>query len=230
MSHAAARGARKGLIALMFSLGLLAAACGGGGDDGDDGASGSANPAASAPTSAPAMSPAAVTALETRVAQAYQDERAFMPRAATDELKVTFAPETGLLTVSLRPLPTSSDNIGNSKFLGGAANDALAITSQSSLTANKVVWASFPEVKRLHVIVWTEFSLTSGSKVIEPAASTSVDRATGEKMNFDALKTSVSGDNKSFFCLADGYRFHVTIYPAISNKGCLTGISKGIVP
>lgn len=220
-------------IAVTSMVPLMLACGGGGGDEDSATASASSTPAANAsPATTPALSASAVASLEARVAQAYRDNRPYMSRTTVDELQVKFAPETGLLTIMLAPLPTSDNSIGgpNNKFLGGRVNDALAITSHSSLTASKVVWPSFPEVKRLHVVVFTDFTLTNGTKVIEAAASTSVDRATGDKMNFDALKVTVGNDNKAFFCAADAYRFHVTIYPAITDKGCLTVATKGIIP
>ncbi|MGE0688891.1 MAG: hypothetical protein AB7P33_19285 [Dehalococcoidia bacterium] len=167
--------------------------------------------------------------IENRIAQAYRDNRTFVPRASVDELKVTFDAASGLATVSVRPLPTSSNTIGgNSQFLGGPSNDTLQITAQSALVANKVVWASFPEVKRVYVTVSTEFT-AAGTKVIDVAAGIAVDRASGTKMDFEALKTSVPAQPRSYFCSADAYFFQAVVYASIADKGCLTGATKGSV-
>ena len=239
--------------AAAFLLLTFAAACGGGDDkDASSGAAPAPTSASSsgggpAPTAAPArtattaasnptrapspvtMSAAAVADLEARIDRAYRDNRTFMPRATIDDLKVTFSPATGLVSLAVRPLPTSANTIGgNSQFVGGAANDTLAITSQSSVAAGKAIWSSFPEVKRVNLAVSTEFTLTSGSKVTEVAAEITVDRATGEKMDYTALQTSVKNEPRSFFCAADAYKFHVAVWPTITDKGCLTGPSKGV--
>ncbi len=231
------------LVTIGVASGLLIA-CGGGSDDeaseptkapaATSAGGASASPASSSATRT--ASPAAVASvnaadIEARFAQTYKDSFSFVPRASVDELKVTFNASSGILTVSVRPLPTSANTIGgNSKFLGGPANDTLQITAQSALLANKVAWASFPEVKRVYTTVLTEFTLSSGAKNIENAAGISVDRATGVKMDFEALKTSVPAQPRSFFCAADAYAFHVVVYPTITDKGCLTGPLKGTLP
>jgi hypothetical protein len=203
--------------------------CGSGGDSDDE---------SSEPTKAPAATVAAspvasvnVTEVQNKLMQAYKDNRTFVPRASADELKVTFDAATGLATFSIRPLPDSGNTIGgNSKFLGGPGNDALQITAQSALVANKVTWPLVPEVKRVYVTVLTEFSTAAGTKNIDNAAGISVDRATGTKMDYDALKTSVPAQPRSFFCAADAYAFQAIVYNSIADKGCMTGVSKGRVP
>lgn len=213
---------------------MLVAACGGDNEDPTQTAAtqagtASATPAASATPPGPTPRPAA--AIEAGITKTFTDNRTFVPRATTDELKVTFDAASGLVTLSVRPLPTSKNSIGaTSGFLGGASNDALAIASQTAVLAGRTIWKDYPEVKRVSVLVWNEFQLNSGAKVIETAAGVTVERAAGEKMDFEALKTSVPSNSKQFFCLADGYRLHVVIWNGLTDKGCLSGPSKGIAP
>jgi hypothetical protein len=230
---------RASVLSLVFAAGVLAGC--GGSDDSEPSEPTTAPAATVAATSAAASatrapSPAAVSnvnvaELEGKLAQAYRDNRTFVPRASVDELKVTFDAATGIATFSIRPLPTSTNTIGgNSQFLGGPSNDALQITAQSALVANKVTWASFPEVKRVYTVVLTEFSTAAGTRNIDNAAGISVDRATGEKLDYDALKTSVPAQPRSFFCTADAYAFQAVVYNSITDKGCLTGVAKGRIP
>lgn len=214
---------------------IVVAACGGDNEDPTPTAAATqaltaaATPAASATPPGPTPRPAA--AIEAGITKTFTDNRTFVPRATTDELKVTFDAASGLVTLSVRPLPTSKNSIGaTSGFLGGGSNDALAITSQTALLAGRTIWKDYPEVKRFSVLVSNEFQLNSGAKVIETAAGVTVERATGEKMDYEALKTSVSSNAKEFFCLADGYRLHVVIWNGLADKGCLSGPSKGTAP
>ena len=183
---------------------------------------------AASPAADPTLSLSALKALGDRLTKAYTDNRTFMPRASTDELQVSFDVATGLVVISIHPSPTSKNSIGpNSGFPGGFSSDALAITAQSAVVAGKSIWKDFPEVKRINVAVATEFDIQGGSKMTETAAGITVERATGEKMDFEALKISVPSNSNQFFCMADAYRLHVVVWNGITDKGCLTAQTKG---
>ena len=67
-------------------------------------------------------------------------------------------------------------------------------------------------------------------RALDNATGISVDRATGEKLDYKALKTSVPAQPRSFFCAADAYAFQAVVYNSITDKGCLTGVAEGRIP
>jgi hypothetical protein len=154
-------------------------------------------------TPAPTATPVPLT-FEQQAGKSYKDNRDFMTRAVGDPIKVTWAADTGELTIDVFPKTLASEG------------DALTVAGASAIVASKAIWTTYPQVQVLTVSAWTDFTDASGAKTNEPAATTSIHRATGAAFVYDGLKSRALSDNKLFFCGADEYEINIAIWKGIA--------------
>lgn len=159
--------------------------------------------------------PTAALTLEQRIEKSYRDNRGFMPRASVDGLEVVMLPN-GFLRIQTKPTLASE-------------GDTLTVAGANAIVASRAVWTTYPEVSEIFVSVVGDLTNTqTGAKSEGILAATTVRRATGEKFQYDGLKSLASDDNKLFFCGADNYQIHPSVYAALKDKGCLArwGLAK----
>ncbi len=131
-----------------------------------------------------------------------------MTRATEDDIKLAFNSD-GVVTIDLHPKSVISEG------------DILTITGASAIVANRALWTTYPEVNVIVVQVWNEFTSPTGQKSDEIAAGITTTRATSVNYGYDGLKDRQTLDNKNFFCVADQYQIHPSIYVSLGDKGCL---------
>lgn len=206
------------VVAAFVVLSIIGAASGGGDEEpkaasADETVEATATKAEKAtntpkPTETPKPTATPLT-FEEKLLKSYRDNKGFMVRATDDGIALKWDEATGEVNIDLYPKTFLSDG------------DVLTIAGHSAIVANRAIWSTYPEVKRLKVNVWSEFTLPTGQKQNLVAGGITVVRSTASLYAYDGLKDRELLDNKSFFCVADGYVIHPSVYTALGDKGCL---------
>lgn len=168
--------------------------------------------AATTPPAAPPPPPGVARPLTPQnVAQSVGDGRAFMPRTANVDIEALVEGQG----VTVRVPPALTDEA-----------DALTLGSQMLVAAGRSVFRAYPNVQSLKVEVQSEVVDSAGRRSVIPVATLELDRATAERLDYDALKPRVIADNRTLFCMADRYQILSTIFSRLRDRGCLTSAAK----